>query len=78
MQRVYLARDPADAHLVAGYLEDNGIKVGIQGELLEGGFGELPAMGIEPEVWVQNDSDAARALELVAEMEARRKHRRPE
>ena len=64
MKRVYTARDPADAHLVRGMLESNGIKAIVQGEALWSARGELPLTAESaPSVWASGeDYERARAL----------------
>ncbi len=65
MKQVYVAKNPADAHLLKGLLEGEDIQAIVRGEFLWGTRGEVP---ITPEtcptVWVINDSDYERAMEL--------------
>lgn len=63
MRCVYQARDGLEAHMVANLLQQVGIAAQVQGDLLQGGVGELPAAGLVS-VWVDND-DEARAREVV-------------
>ncbi len=63
MRCVYQARDGLEAHVVADLLDQVGIAARVQGDLLQGGVGELPAAGLVS-VWVDNDEEA-RAREVV-------------
>ncbi len=65
MRCVYQARDGLEAHVVADLLQQVGIAARVQGDLLQGGMGELPASGLVA-VWVDNEEEA-RARELVEE-----------
>ena len=67
MKRVYVSTNPADAHLMKGVLENEGIRAVVQGEALWGARGELPVTPETcPSVWVVNDSDYERALEVIS------------
>lgn len=68
MKRVYEARDGLEAHMVAGLLEQAGLMAQVHGDLLQGGVGDLPALGLAG-VWVA-DSDADRAREVINDFEA--------
>jgi membrane protease YdiL (CAAX protease family) len=61
---VYLAVDAADAHRVAGMLEEEGIPADVENEVLQAGLGELPAS--PPRVLV-HEADAGRARAIVSE-----------
>ncbi|MGB2249193.1 MAG: DUF2007 domain-containing protein [Alcanivorax sediminis] len=63
MRCVYQARDGLEAHMVADMLQQLGIAARVQGDLLQGGIGELPAAGLVS-VWVDNEEEV-RARELV-------------
>jgi predicted RNA-binding Zn-ribbon protein involved in translation (DUF1610 family) len=67
MIKVYSARDPAEAHLVAAVLKEHGIAAMVQGESLWSARGALP-LGPDsaPSVWVADDGDAERARHLIA------------
>ena len=74
MNRVFIAHDPIEAHLVRGLLESEGIEAEVQGELL---FGLRPEIGISsdtlPSVWIRKESQLAAALKSVAEYERDKK-----
>lgn len=63
MRCVYQARDGLEAHMVADLLQQVGIAARVQGDLLQGGVGELPAAGLVS-VWVDNEEED-RAREVV-------------
>jgi hypothetical protein len=66
MKAVFAAQSPAEAHLVAGVLEEAGIRCVVEGEML---FGVRADIGLTPaslpRVCVM-DGDAARAFEVIA------------
>lgn len=67
MKKVYLARDLSDAHLLKGFLEGANIEAEVQGESLWKLRGEIPITEDTcPSVWVIDDADYDRALELVS------------
>ncbi len=65
MKPVHTARHAAEAHLIRGYLQSEGINTIVRGEFLTGGIGELPADVCQ--VWVVADSDTDRAQALLRE-----------
>ncbi len=68
MKRVYIARGPAEAHLVRGFLEAEGIEAIVQGDTLSTIFGGVPIDSDSlPSVWVTDDAGYDRALRLVEE-----------
>lgn len=68
MKRVYVAKNPADAHLLKGLLEGERIEALVRGEFLWGARGEVPLTPeTSPSVWVVNEVDYDRALEMVEE-----------
>lgn len=70
MKRIYVARNPADAHLVKGLLEGGNIAAVVRGEFLWGVRGEVPLTPeTSPSVWVVDDSDYDRAKEMVSSYE---------
>ena len=54
MKLLYPARQPAEAHLIRGYLESCGIHTMVRGEFLSGGLGELPLDVCG--VWINDDA----------------------
>lgn len=71
MRTVFTAQHPAQAHLVAGLLEEEGIRCVIEGEMLFGARGDI-GMGSStlPKVCV-GEADVARAADIVAGHEVR-------
>lgn len=66
MKRVYIADDPAGAHMVAGILEQYGISCEIRGEDLWIARGQLPlTTETLPQVWITDDARYEQAAELV-------------
>jgi rubrerythrin len=71
MQQIYTARDDMDAHFLKGLLEQEGITSVIQGEALEGAWGNMPVSARSlPGVWV-DEADVARATPMVEEYQKR-------
>ena len=66
---MYIARDNFTAQLVKDYLASCYIESIIKGELLIGAVGEIPANTF-PTVWILEDDDYDKALELVKSFEA--------
>ncbi|HKW13347.1 MAG TPA: DUF2007 domain-containing protein [Candidatus Krumholzibacteria bacterium] len=67
MKQVFVAQNPAEAHLVRGMLESNGIPAEVRGEALWGTRGETPLTpDTLPTVWV-DDPDATEAARIVKE-----------
>jgi hypothetical protein len=70
MKTVFVAENPAQAHLVAGLLEEQDIRCFIEGEMLFGARGDL---GLTPSTLPKisvRDEDAPRATELIRAREA--------
>ena len=66
MKQVYIARNPADAHLLAGILEEYGISCDVRGEELWTALGALPVTpGTQPAVWIRDDNRYEEAEKLV-------------
>lgn len=68
MKCVFRARDGIEAHMLADLLGQVGIMAQVQGDMLQGAVGELPAAGLAS-VWVA-ESDESRAREVIIEFEA--------
>jgi len=67
LKKVYIAKNPADAHLLKGLLEGENIEAEVRGEFLYGVRGEVPITPDTcPSVWVMDDAHYDRAMELVA------------
>ena len=67
MKKVYIAKNPADAHLLKGFFEGENIEAEVRGEFLYGVRGEVPITPDTcPSVWVVDDGDYDRAMELVS------------
>ncbi len=68
MKKLCGSRNPADAHLIKGLLEAEGIEVKVLGEFLWGARGEIPvSYDTAPTIWLINDNDYDRAKELLEE-----------
>ncbi len=66
MDQVYIANDPADAHLVKGILEQYGISCEIRGEALWSARGQLPlTLDTLPTIWIFDDNRNEEAMQLV-------------
>lgn len=64
MISVYRSGDYFEAQLLTGLMEQEGLQVFLQGAALQGGLGDLPAMG-HLSITV-NDADQQRAEEIIA------------
>lgn len=68
MKQVFVAQNPAEAHLVKGLLESRGVRAEVRGEALWGTRGETPLTpDTLPTVWVLDDKQAPEALLIVKE-----------
>jgi hypothetical protein len=70
VKRVYLAANLMDAQVAVDVLATQAIKAHIFNANASGGLGELAATQIWPEVWVEDDALAARAMRLLRELQA--------
>ena len=71
MQQIFTARNEMEAHFVQGLLEQEGITSVIEGEALEGAWGNLPLTDKAlPGIWV-NEADLARATPIIEEYKLR-------
>lgn len=70
MKRVYLAANLMDAQLAVDTLATQGIKAHIFNAHAVGGMGELAATQMWPEVWVEEDTDAEAAIQLLHDLHA--------
>ena len=62
MIRVFRCSDYIEAHLVEGLLREQGIDTFLQGAMLQGGLGELPALGHLAIMVDDNDVSAAKRI----------------
>lgn len=65
MIKVFTAQNHAEAHLMRGLLEAEGIPAEVQGEALSALDGGLAVLGFRPTVWIPEENDLPRATELV-------------
>jgi hypothetical protein len=66
VKKIYSAKNPIDAHLLKGVIEAEGIQGVVQGDFLWSTRGEVPITPETcPSVWVTNDEDYEKAMEIV-------------
>ena len=65
MKRVHIAPTLLDAQLAVDILSSLGIVTHIFNANAAGAMGEVPFMQAQPEVWVDDDSQALRAREIL-------------
>jgi hypothetical protein len=71
MKQVFIARHPAEAHLVKGLLESEGIEATVRGEELSGVRGGVPVTpDTSPSVWVLDDSQIERATAIISQYDS--------
>lgn len=68
MKRVHIAPTLLDAQLAVDVLASLGIATHIFNANAAGALGELPFLQAQPEVWVDDDEEAPRAREALADM----------
>lgn len=66
MKRVHIAPTLIDAQLAADLLASLGIPNHIFNANAAGALGEVPFVNAQPEIWVEDDDQAARAREALA------------
>jgi hypothetical protein len=70
VQRVFVARNVSEAHIVSGMLNAAGIAAQVRGHYLAGGYGELPITSDTlPSVWIDDDGLLAAARTVIDEYE---------
>ncbi len=74
MKRVYLAANLMDAQIAVDVLAIQGIKTHIFNANAVGAVGELAAIQMWPEVWVDEDSDSEQARQLLQQLHATSSH----
>ena len=65
MKRVYSSLNRMLAHHAKNLLEAEGIACRVRNENLAGAMGEVPFLECEMELWVLEERDAARAVEIL-------------
>lgn len=63
MKSVYRGSDYFEAQLLTGLMQQAGLQVHLNGTALQGGLGEVPALG-HLSITV-NDADQVRAIEII-------------
>lgn len=71
MKRIYQAANLQEAHLLLHFLDQEGIEARVFNANAQGGVGEIPFIHAYPELWVMDERDAPRALELITRFESR-------
>ena len=67
MKRVFSSFNLQLVHHQRNLLRTEGIAAVVRNEILSSAMGELPPAECQAELWVMNDTDAARALEILSE-----------
>ena len=67
MKRVFASLSLPDVHHAKNLLATVGIRAWVKNEMLASAIGQLPFTDCQPEVWVEDDADAERATELLAD-----------
>jgi hypothetical protein len=65
VKRVFSSYNAVLAHHTRNLLEAEGIETEVRNQVLSSAMGELPPAECQAEVWVVNDADAARALDVL-------------
>lgn len=72
MRRLYVATTRLDAYLLRDLLQHFGIDARVLNEHAAGGLGEIPFDAAQPQVWIDDEADFARARAVAREFSARR------
>lgn len=70
MKRIYEAANGIEAHMIVHLLGQAGIEGRVEGEYLQGGVGELPAVGLVGVAVAEEQAERARAIVLEWERSA--------
>ena len=70
VRRVYIAANLMDAQMAVDVLGTQSIKAHIFNANASSGVGELAATQMWPEVWVEDDTQAKMAMQLLRELQA--------
>ena len=77
MRKVYQSANLIDAHLVSARLTAAGVDNLVRGDLLTGAMGELP-VDATPTIWVSDEAEAMRALQLIRDWDRDDRQGRPD
>jgi hypothetical protein len=70
VQRIFVARNLSEAHIVSGMLNASGIAAFVRGQYLTSGYGELPiSSDTLPSVWLEDAQQAELARRVIADYE---------
>ena len=69
MIKIFAAENIQSAYLVQGMLHAAGVACRIFNEYAQGGMGELPFTHTYPEIWLENETDAAQARKIITRFE---------
>jgi len=67
MKRLCNAANLPEAHLLAGWLSQHGIRVRVLNANAAGALGELPVDAASPQLWLEDARDEGRARESLEE-----------
>ena len=65
MKRVFSSHNTVLVHHSRNLLEAEGIETEVRNQMLSSAMGELPPAECQAEVWVLQDKDAARAMDIL-------------
>lgn len=65
MKRVFSSHNAVLVHHSRNLLEAEGIETEVRNQMLSSAMGELPPAECQAEVWVLQDKDAARAMDIL-------------
>jgi hypothetical protein len=65
LKRLCSAANLAEAHLLAGWLAQRGIRVRILNANAAGAMGEIPMDAAAPQIWLEHPRDEERAREAI-------------
>ena len=68
MKKVFSSDNQMIAGFLQGILENENIKCFIKNQALSGGIGELPPTECWPELWVVDDDDYQKALNIIEQV----------
>jgi hypothetical protein len=72
VERFYTALNRFDAYLLLHWLQQAGIPAHVFNEHMQSIVGDVPPDVAQPQVWIENSDDRARAETVLAEMRSER------